>query len=178
MRHLLAAVLVCGLGAGCGAQVVGGGGADLQAEIVGLDGEPRGRVHLSAAKSGRAFLKVEVMNLPPGAHGFHIHETGKCEASCGFESAGGHLSGGAAHGVKSDDGMHVGDLPNLYVPESGALRVEYFLDDVMIESGQAPLMDMDGASVVIHAVADDYQSQPSGAAGARIACGVLERAPG
>lgn len=178
MRHLLGAALFGALSVGCGAHVVSGEGPELQAEIVGLDGEPRGRVHLISAKSGRALFKVEVMNLPPGAHGFHIHETGKCDASGGFESAGGHLSGAAAHGVKSDDGMHVGDLPNLYVPESGALRVEYFLDGVMIESGQAPLMDMDGASVVIHAVADDYESQPSGASGARIACGVLERAPG
>ncbi len=177
MRHLLAAMLACALSFGCGARAVGGP-TDIEAQLTGVDGTDHGRVHMSLAKSGRALLRVEVRDLPPGAHGFHIHETGKCEAAGGFKSAGGHLSGGAAHGVESDDGMHVGDLPNLYIPESGNLRVEYFLDDVMIESGPAPLLDMDGAAVVIHAVADDYTSQPSGAAGARIACGVLERAPG
>ena len=56
-------------------------------------------------------------------------------------------------------------------------KLAFFLDDVAIENGPAPLLDMDGAAFVIHAVADDYQTQPSGNAGARIACGVIERKP-
>lgn len=180
MRHAIAGVFLGTLGAGCGAEVVPlpSTSPNLQAQLLSVEGEQRGRIHISVAKSGKALMKVEVHDLPPGAHGFHIHETGKCEAADGFESAGGHLSGGAAHGVMSDDGKHIGDLPNLYVSDAGSLRVEFFLDDLKIETGQAPLLDMDGASVIVHAVADDYESQPSGAAGARIACGVLERAPG
>lgn len=180
MRRAAAGMMVGALVVGCGAEVLplSGGASQVQAQLMSVEGEQRGLVKISVAKSGRALMNVEVYDLPPGAHGFHIHETGRCDPADGFSSSGGHLSGGASHGVKSDEGKHIGDLPNLYVPEGGSLRVEYFLDDVMIETGQAPLLDMDGASIIVHAVADDYESQPSGAAGARIACGVLERAPG
>lgn len=149
----------------------------VHARLTGVDGTDHGTVELSTSKSGRALLRVQVQDIPMGSHGFHIHETGVCDPAGEFESAGGHLSGGAAHGLRSDDGKHIGDLPNLFVPASGRLRVEFFLDDVAIENGPAPLLDMDGAAFVIHAVADDYQTQPSGNAGARIACGVIERKP-
>lgn len=179
MRVTLTAA-VCGLAlVGCNAEeVVEPVAAEpqtVQAQMQGVDGTDYGTVELSTSKSGRALVRVQVQNLQMGSHGFHIHETGTCDPSGEFESAGGHLSGGAAHGVRSDDGKHVGDLPNLFVPASGRLRVEFFVDDVAIENGPAPLLDMDGAAFVIHAVADDYESQPSGNAGARVACGVIER---
>ena len=65
-------------------------------------------------------------------------------------------------------------MPNVNVPESGTIRVELFLADVML-SGRNALLDDDGASVVVHALADDYATEPAGGSGARIACGVLQR---
>lgn len=180
--RIVGCVAGCGLAlAGCSAEDVVNAVIEpqtVEAQLVGVDGTDHGRVELTTAKSGRALLRVQVQDLPMGSHGFHIHEHGKCEADGSFESAGGHVAGGGQHGVRSDEGMHVGDLPNLFVPASGRLRVEFFLDGVMIENGPAPLLDLDGSAFIVHAVADDYASQPDGGAGARIACGVVVRKAG
>ncbi|WP_295885798.1 superoxide dismutase family protein [uncultured Thiohalocapsa sp.] len=94
---------------------------------------------------------------------------GTCEPP--FKSAGGHLMApDTAHGYLSEGGPHLGDMPNIHVPESGALEVEVM---TRVADMRAQLFDDDGAAVVIHSGADDYRSQPSGAAGPRIACGVI-----
>ena len=92
-----------------------------------------------------------------------------------FESAGGHFNPtGAAHGILSDKGAHLGDLPNIHVPPSG-VNVELFVPGVSLQSrpGLHALLDDDGAALVIHAKPDDYRTDPSGDAGDRLACGVI-----
>jgi Cu-Zn family superoxide dismutase len=69
--------------------------------------------------------------------------------------------------------MHKGDLPNLTIGADGRGSMEYAIPASVITGGANPLMDADGAAVVIHAQADDYRTDPAGNAGARIACGVL-----
>ena len=126
------------------------------------------------AASG-VLVAAELSGLPAGPHGFHIHETGTCEPP--FESAGGHYnSAGAEHGFFAVGGPHAGDMPNIHVPESGSLTVDVLNTLVSLEEG-APetLFDDDGSVIVVHADPDDYQGQPSGHAGDRIACGVIER---
>jgi Cu-Zn family superoxide dismutase len=113
--------------------------------------------------------------LPPGTHGFHVHEAGRCEAP--FESAGGHWNPTSRqHGRENPDGPHLGDLPNLLVPEDGTVVLQ-----VMIAAGTLRgangLLDQDGAAVVIHAGPDDDRTDPSGNSGGRIACGVIAAAP-
>jgi superoxide dismutase, Cu-Zn family len=115
-------------------------------------------------------VDARLINMPAGAHAFHIHETGRCDAP-DFKSAGGHANPTAKkHGIASPDGMHAGDLPNIHVPENGTLRVEMFAPLIRLDSS---LYDADGSSIVIHAGADDYMTDPAGDAGARIACGVI-----
>jgi Cu-Zn family superoxide dismutase len=70
------------------------------------------------------------------------------------------------------EGPHAGDMPNLHVPESGNLVVEVLDDLVTLDVAHA-LLDADGSALVIHAGADDYQTDPAGNAGDRIACGVV-----
>jgi Cu-Zn family superoxide dismutase len=77
------------------------------------------------------------------------------------------------HGYLDPKGRHAGDLPNIYMPESGTLKVDILAAQVGLNDGQNPLLDKDGAALVIHAKPDDYQSQPSGDAGERIACGAI-----
>ena len=139
------------------------------------EGKDLGTVTFEQTKSGMLRIFVEMTGLPPGPHGFHIHEKGQCDAAGGFESAGGHLAGGREHGFNTEKGPHIGDLPNVHVAADGILKVEFFTDRLTLEEGaENSLRRPDGAAVVVHADPDDYSEQPAGHAGARIACGVIE----
>ena len=122
------------------------------------------------ARGVHIFAQAE--KLPAGAHAFHIHAVGKCEPP--FKSAGGHFNPkGAKHGWNSSGGPHAGDLPNVHVQDDGVLAIEYFTAAVTLDDGETGLFDEDGSAIVMHEGADDYQSDPAGAAGPRIACGVI-----
>jgi Cu-Zn family superoxide dismutase len=144
------------------------------AALKGADGADMGAVTLTQTPAG-VLIMAELTGLPAGVHGFHFHETGACEPP--FESAGGHYNPtGADHGFLVEGGPHAGDMPNIHVPESGSLTIEVLNANVTLEEG-APetLFDDDGTALMIHAHADDYKSQPSGEAGDRLACGVVEK---
>jgi Cu-Zn family superoxide dismutase len=143
------------------------------ADLMSADGSAVGTVTLTESPNG-VRLQADLTGLPAGAHGFHIHETGACTPD--FSAAGGHFAGGAeAHGFDVQGGPHAGDVPNIHVPESGDLVVEVFNSALTFDEGEGALFDDDGSAIIIHSGADDYESQPSGAAGDRIACGVIER---
>jgi Cu-Zn family superoxide dismutase len=145
------------------------------ARLIGTDGKEVGSVLLEQTPSG-VLLTASATGLSAGVHAFHIHETGQCDPADGFKSAGGHYApGGSEHGFKAEGGPHAGDLPNVHVGEDGILEAEYFTDRVSLrDDAEATVFDDDGSAFVIHSDDDDYQSQPSGAAGDRIACGVIE----
>jgi superoxide dismutase, Cu-Zn family len=144
------------------------------AVLMDPDGKEIGNVAISEVAQGlRIFAQAE--NLPPGVHAFHIHETGQCEPP-EFESAGGHYNPtGKQHGWDNPQGHHAGDFANVHVHEDGRLAIEYFTDAVTLGEGETTLFDDDGSAVVMHEGADDYQSDPAGHAGARIACGVISK---
>ena len=140
------------------------------AAMMNANGESVGSVTLRATPHG-TLLHAKLENLPPGAHAFHIHAAGVCEPP--FTSSGGHFNpDGKKHGFDSAEGMHAGDMPNIHVPDSGTLEIEVLNTLLKLD---ATLFDADGAAIVIHAGADDYKSDPAGAAGPRIACGVIGR---
>lgn len=161
---LLAAALASTQGLPAAAEV-----AAAEAELVNADGGSVGTAELRETPAG-VLLHLRLQAVPPGVHGLHIHETGRCEPP--FQSAGGHLMApGTAHGYLSQDGPHLGDMPNIHVPDSGALELEVLTGITDVES---QLLDQDRAALLIHQGADDYHSQPAGAAGPRIACGVIQ----
>jgi superoxide dismutase, Cu-Zn family len=143
------------------------------AKLADTKGNEVGMVELRQTASQGVWMNVSIDKLPPGTHAFHIHETGKCDGD--FKSAGGHYAPqGHEHGVLVEGGPHAGDLPNIHVPASGRLNVEVFAPNVSLEKGaENTLLDDDGSAIVVHEGVDDYKSQPSGDAGARIACGVV-----
>lgn len=170
MRTVIAATVAATLAASVSAF---GQDVSATAAMKSADGEDAGTVTFKQAKSGMVHLVVEMTGLPPGPHGFHIHETGACEGD--FESAGGHYAGGKEHGFNVENGPHAGDFPNVHVAQDGLLKIEFVTDRVSLgEGGDNPLKDQDGSAVVVHAEPDDYEGQPSGNAGDRIACGVIE----
>jgi superoxide dismutase, Cu-Zn family len=159
---------------GWNARLVADGHLTARATIVDEMGRAVGEAGFQQTPNG-VLLRVSVRDIKPGAHAFHIHELGRCETPT-FDSAGGHFApDGRDHGPLDLNGPHAGDLPNVYIPANGQLVFERFVDRVTLESGERSLHDEDGSSLVFHAAADDYQSQPSGNAGARIACGVITR---
>lgn len=135
-------------------------------------GRDSGTAELTATPKG-VLIELEVTGLPAGQWvAFHIHETGSCDHSTGHESAGGHFNPtGRTHGFLSKDGPHAGDMPNQFVSADGILRAQVYNDMVELNRGKTGIL---GRALMIHAKADDYESQPSGDAGKRLACGVIE----
>lgn len=140
--------------------------------FIDTSGETTGTATLRDAPEG-VLIELEVSGLPVGEWlGFHIHEFGECDHTDHFESAGGHYDPtDRAHGYFAEDGPHAGDMPNQYVGEDGVLRAQVFNSFVRIGEGEA---DIVGRSLVIHADTDDHESQPTGEAGDRLACAVVE----
>jgi Cu-Zn family superoxide dismutase len=144
-----------------------------KAALKDTDGKEVGNVQLVETPLG-VLLKLALKSLPGGEHAFHIHAVGKCEPP--FTTAGGHFNpGGHKHGLEAAGGAHAGDMPNLHIGPGGELTVEVLNPSVTLAKGKPhSLFDADGSSLVIHAKADDYKSDPAGNAGDRIACGVIE----
>jgi len=131
------------------------------------------KVGVATLRQSRAgvLIHLDLVNLSPGTHAIHVHSVGRCEGD--FESAGPHFAPKHnAHGFLGERGPHAGDLPNLFVPADGALVVDLTAPRLSLADGS--MSDADGTALVIHEKADDYHTDPSGASGARIACGVIE----
>lgn len=145
----------------------------VTAVLKGADGKEVGSANLTQTPQG-VLINVSVKGLPPGEHAFHVHAVGKCEPP--FTTAGGHFNpGNKKHGMMAADGAHAGDMPNLHIPQSGDLTVEVVNAAITLEKGKPnSVYDADGSAVVIHASKDDYKTDPTGDAGGRIACGVIQ----
>jgi Cu-Zn family superoxide dismutase len=136
-------------------------------------GKEVGRAVFTATPSG-ALLDLNLTAAQPGVHALHIHAVGKCDPP-DFKSAGPDFNPDQTkHGIMDAEGPHAGDLTNIHVPPDGKLEVE-FLNPVVTISQEAALLDTDGTSIVIHANADDYKTDPDGNSGPGIACGVITR---
>lgn len=119
-------------------------------------------------------IDLDVHGLPPGLHGFHVHETGSCQGPK-FDSAGGHFAPTKnAHGFDADKGPHPGDMTNITVGADGVAKVEIINTQVTLGKGANSLLKAGGTALIIHEKADDYKSQPAGNAGSRLACGEIK----
>lgn len=116
-----------------------------------------------------------IAGLPPGSeHGFHIHETGDCSSPDG-KSAGGHFNPHAKnHGAPADAESHVGDLGNVKADDAGNATISVLKAGATL--GDGGMADILSRGLILHADADDLTSQPTGAAGSRIACAVIQKA--
>ena len=148
------------------------GGTWLTTDIADSGGRILARANIAQRSNGIA-VRVSAMGLSPGTYAAHVHAVGRCDGP-GFTSAGAHWNPtGRQHGKDNPAGMHQGDMPNLMVGADGRGSFEFTIRNARITGGTTPLLDTDGAAVVIHASPDDHRTDPAGNAGSRIACGLL-----
>jgi Cu-Zn family superoxide dismutase len=143
------------------------------ATLKNVDGKDVGSAVLTQAPGG-VLISLALTGLPAGEHAFHVHAVGKCEPP--FTSAGGHFNpAGKKHGIMAAEGAHAGDMPNLHIPASGDLTVEVVNAAVTLEKDKPnSLFGPQGTALVVHTAKDDYKTDPTGEAGGRIACGVVQ----
>lgn len=167
----VAAVVLCGVAALAAKPVMkhvvmlkDGKGADV------------GKVTFTQKAGGPVKMKIELKNVPVGVHAVHIHQNATCDAP-DFKGAGGHFNPEQKqHGFENPMGHHAGDLPeNVTVGEGRRGEATVELKDVSLEKAAAnSIFANGGTSVVVHEKADDMKTDPTGNAGNRIACGVVQ----
>ena len=115
---------------------------------------------------------VFAQGLKPGAaHGFHIHEAGDCSSGDGMSAKGHFNPHGKPHGNPASPDRHAGDLPALQADKGGRAKLDVTVDGISLAPGSSSIV---GRGLIIHADPDDYKTQPTGNAGARLACGVIK----
>jgi len=149
-----------------------------------VSGRAVGRVSLREAND-TVVVEGSARRLTPGFHGFHVHETGRCEAKAPagpFTTAGGHFTGGSS----TTHGDHAGDMPSLLVTQNGRALSMFVTDRFELDD----LREADGSAVIVHEARDNFANIPTryvangvagpdattrmtGDAGARVACGVI-----
>jgi Cu-Zn family superoxide dismutase len=121
-------------------------------------------------------IALDLKNLPPGQHAVHVHQNPKCDAP-DFATAGGHFNPeGALHGFENGNGPHAGDMPNFTVAADGTAKATVTNPRGPVGAdGYYSVFGNGGTALVIHAMPDDMKTDPTGNAGARIACGAITR---
>ena len=143
------------------AKIAAASGSDVSGEIgFHQDGE---EVRIQGTLTG----------LEPGEHGLHVHTVGDCSAPDASSAKGHFAPDGDPHGAPEEpaDLHHVGDLGNIMADAAGIAQVNKSDAEMSLQTGDKSII---GRAMIVHAGADDLTSQPSGAAGARVGCGIIE----
>jgi Cu-Zn family superoxide dismutase len=150
------------------------------------DDPPRATAALQPTKGNKAFGeatfeqagdKVRVIvfaqGLKPNAeHGFHIHEAGDCSSGDGMSAKGHFNPFGKPHGNPGSAERHAGDMPSLKSDANGNANLSFEVDTLTVSPGPASIV---GRGLIVHVQPDDFKTQPTGNAGARSACAVIQR---
>ena len=144
----------------------------ISARLVTADGTDAGSVTFKSMRAG-VLVAVDLIDLPPGPHAIHIHETGACTPD--FDAAGEHLApDDHEHGFAKTESPHAGDLPNLVADDDGIARAEFVNWRLTLDD----LLDSDGSAVIVHQSADTYMdplalvaASPAASSSSKVECG-------
>lgn len=172
MRRALGALAAVGLLAGC--QMFRAEGPQAVADLQPTKGNTAKGTATFTQVGDRVRVHAVVTGLKPGQeHGFHVHEVGDCSSGDGMRAKGHFNPYGKPHAHYSTSERHAGDLPALKADPSGRADLTVELDVITVAAGPASVV---GRGLIVHAQPDDYRTQPTGNAGARLACAVIRRA--
>ena len=168
MRSILLAVVAAGI-AGC--QSVSDDAPRATASLQPTkDNKTFGEATFEQVGADKVRIVVFAQNLKAGGeHGFHIHEAGDCSSGDGMSAKGHFNPAGKPHGMPGRE-SHAGDMPMLKAAKNGRAKLDFVLEGVTLASGTNSIV---GRGLIIHADPDDFKTQPTGNAGARLACGVI-----
>jgi Cu-Zn family superoxide dismutase len=147
---------------------------------------PRASANLQATKGSKTAGTVDFYQLrdkvrvvanvtgltPRREHGFHVHEAGDCSSGDGMSAKGHFNPRGKPHGHPQSGERHAGDMPALRADASGNAKLDTELDIITVMPGPTSVV---GRGLIVHADPDDFKTQPTGNAGARLACAVIQR---
>ena len=150
-----------------------GGGAKATANLQPTKGSTvRGTVNFEQ-RGDKVRVVANVSGLRPNAEfGFHVHEAGDCSSADGMSAKGHFNPYGKPHGHPSSAERHGGDLPSLKSDANGNANLTAEVDIITVSPGQASIV---GRGLIVHVQPDDFKTQPTGNAGARSACAVIQR---
>ena len=170
MKRTLPCIAIAALFAGCASMSPSGPSA--VANLAPTTGNTAKGTVTFTQKGDKVIIHAMVSGLAAGTHGFHIHEKGDCSSGDGT-SAGGHFNPlGKPHSYPTVEDRHAGDMPMLAADTSGNAVLDGELDVITIGAGAT---DIVGKAVIVHKDGDDFKTQPTGNAGARVACGVIRK---
>ena len=172
MRLAIGAATVASLLAGC-AMLGSGGGPSASAALQPTKGNSVMGTVTFTQKGDKVRVAANISGLKPNEeHGFHIHERGDCSSGDGM-SAGGHFNPlGKPHAHPSTSNRHAGDMPALKADANGNATLSVELDVITVAEGPTSII---GRGLIVHAQSDDFKTQPTGNAGARVACAVIQK---
>ncbi|MFZ2491637.1 MAG: superoxide dismutase family protein [Thermoanaerobaculia bacterium] len=154
--------------AGC-ASVTGPGDSAIAQLKPTTGSTAQGTVYFKQLPDGSVQVRAYISGVPAGDHGFHVHEKGDCGDN--GNAAGGHFNpAGTAHGAMAA-GTHAGDFGNVTATPGGGAQPMFTTRSITVTPGPNSVI---GKAVILHANPDDFKTQPTGNAGSRIACGVVQ----
>lgn len=150
-----------------------GPGTTAVAKLVATKGNSASGTATFTQRGDSVHVSVKVSGLKPNAdHGFHVHEKGDCSSGDGM-STGGHFNPlGKPHAAHGAGEHHAGDLPSLRADAYGNAELEFTSRSITVGSGAT---DVVGKGLIVHRDPDDYKTQPTGNAGPRVACAVIQK---
>lgn len=134
----------------------------------------KGTVHFQEMRDGSVEVKIDLTGVPPGVHGFHVHDKGDC--SDNGNAAGGHFNPmSMPHAAPDAASHHAGDFGNVTAAENGEVHTTFTTRWITVRAASTSVV---GRAVILHANPDDLATQPTGNAGGRIACGMINEMAG